>query len=194
MFEQGELPLLRQGDAHRRPRPARPFVRLHAVAAAAAAVAAITAALGTILSPPRPALLWNATASSPIGLYRVGPPGGAGVGDLVVAWPPDQARELGAERHYLPRNVPLVKRVAAAAGDRVCAAGEAIFVNGRLEALRSERDPSGRPMPWWTGCAVLAGGDLFLLTPGVPKAFDGRYFGISRQRQIVGRARLIWRA
>ena len=55
---------------------------------------------------------------------------------MVIAWAPAEARRLGAERHYLPSNVPLVKRVAAVAGDRVCAAGEAVFVNGRLATLR----------------------------------------------------------
>ncbi len=159
---------------------------------AALAAATATAALGTLLWPPRPALLWNASASSPVGLYRVSPANGLGVGDLVVAWAPPEARRLGAERHYLPGNVPLVKRVAAVAGDRVCAAGEAVFVNGRLETLRRERDPGGRPMPRWTGCETLGEGDLFLLAPDVPQGFDGRYFGISRPHQIVGRARLIW--
>ena len=111
---------------------------------------------------------------------------------MVIAWAPAEARRLGAERHYLPSNVPLVKRVAAVAGDRVCAAGEAVFVNGRLEALRRPRDGPGRPMPWWTGCEVLRGGDLFLLTPSVPDSFDGRYFGITRAPEVVGSARLIW--
>jgi type IV secretory pathway protease TraF len=111
---------------------------------------------------------------------------------MVIAWPPAEARRVGADRHYLPSNVPLVKRVAAAAGDRVCAVGEAVSVNGRLETLRLARDPAGRPMPWWTGCEDLAAGDLFLLTPGTANAFDGRYFGITRGHQIVGRARLLW--
>jgi conjugative transfer signal peptidase TraF len=192
MPEARDLPLVRWGEELRRDRQAKRTGRRRALAAAAAASAA-TAAIGSLLWPPGPALLWNASASSPVGLYRVGPPDGVGAGDLVVAWPPEEARELGASRRYVPRNVPLVKRVAAAGGDRVCAIGEAVFVNGRLEAVRSARDPSGRPMPWWTGCEDLADGDLFLLAPEVPQAFDGRYFGISRRHQIVGRASLIWR-
>ena len=156
------------------------------------AAATATAALGTLLWPPRPALLWNASASSPVGLYGVSPADALRVGDLVVAWAPPEARQLAAERHYIPANVPLVKRVAAVGGDRVCAAGEAVFVNGRLETLRLERDPSGRAMPWWAGCETLGEGDLFLLVPDVPQGFDGRYFGISRRQQIVGRARLLW--
>jgi conjugative transfer signal peptidase TraF len=158
-----------------------------------AVIAVSTATLAaTLLWQPSPLLLWNASASSPIGLYRIGSAAGVRAGDMVVAWPPDQARALGAERHYLPRNVPLVKRVAAIDGDRVCAAGSTILVNGRIVARRRAADPSGRPMPGWIGCERLAAGELFLLTPGVPEAFDGRYFGVTRGALVVGRARLVW--
>jgi conjugative transfer signal peptidase TraF len=166
--------------------------RRRALAAGACALP-IAALMSTLLWPPRPLLLWNASPSSPIGLYYVGSAEGVRTGDMVVAWPPEAARRLGGERHYLPYNVPLVKRVAAVAGDRLCAVGDAVFVNGRFETRRRDSDPSGRPMPWWNGCEVVAPGDLFLLTPGVGQAFDGRYFGVTRRHQIVGRARLLWR-
>lgn len=191
MPEYRELPLFRWGEELRRHRRARRMGRMKIVAAAAGAAAA-TALLGTLLWPPRPLLVWNASASSPVGLYYVGSPEGVEPGDMVVAWPPDQARRLGAERRYLPANVPLVKRVAAAAGDRICAVGEAISVNGRVETRRRTRDGAGRPMPWWTGCEDLREGDLFLLTPSVPDSFDGRYFGTTRASEVIGSARLIW--
>lgn len=191
MPEARDLPLFHWGEELRRHRRARKSSRRRVLAAAGSAAIA-TALIATLLWPPAPHLVWNASASSPIGLYHVGTAEGVRPGDMVIAWPPEDARELGAERHYLPRNVPLVKRVAAAAGDRVCAIGEAIFVNGRLAALRRAVDPSGRPMPWWTGCEEVRGGDLFLLTPGAPEAFDGRYFGVTRSDLIVGRARLLW--
>ena len=192
MAEPRELPLFQSADANCRLWLARRAGR-RGRSAAAISTAVIAALIATLFWPPRPLLVWNASASSPIGLYLVRSARGARPGDMVIAWPPDQARALGAERHYLPRNVPLVKRVVAAAGDRVCAAGEAIFVNGRLEALRREADPSGRPLPWWNGCETIPEGDLFLLTPGVPNAFDGRYFGVTASDLIVGRASLIWR-
>ena len=86
----------------------------------------------TIAFPPRPLLVWNASASAPIGLYGVAGPDGIRKGDMVIARLREPYRSLAAERHYLPANVPLVKRVAALAGDRVCAHGSAIFVNGKL--------------------------------------------------------------
>jgi type IV secretory pathway protease TraF len=158
--------------------------------AAAASLAALLAPLGW---RPAPLLVWNASASSPIGLYRIGSARGLRPGGMALAWPPAAARALGAERHYLPRNVPLVKHVAAAAGDTVCAIGDAVIVNGERVAVRRRSDPSGRPMPWWwNGCERLHGGDLLLLSPGQPLAFDGRYFGISRGDRVLGRASLLW--
>jgi type IV secretory pathway protease TraF len=104
------------------------------------------ALLGSVLWPPRPLLVWNATASSPIGLYRISHAREIAPGDMVLARPPEAARRLAAERRYLPANVPLVKQVAAAHGDRVCALGEALFVNGRFLALRRREDAAGRPL------------------------------------------------
>lgn len=181
---------MRSGAAWRR-RLAQRASR-HTFPVMAGAAFALMALLATSLSPRRPLLVWNASASSPPGLYLVAAPRDLHTGGMVVAWAPDDARRLGAERHYLPENVPLVKRVGAVAGDRVCASGTAVFVNGRLETLRRRRDGIGRPMPWWSGCEKLRQGDAFLLTPQVPDSFDGRYFGATRARDMVGSARLIW--
>lgn len=153
----------------------------------------VSAALGvSLLWRPRPLLLWNASASSTVGLYLVTSPARPSVGDMVIAWPPAAARRLAAARGYLPSNVPLVKRAGAVPGDRVCARGDRIYVNGRLAAARRSRDPSGRRMPWWSGCQILRSGELFLLSPGMPNAFDGRYFGATRRDELVGKARLVW--
>lgn len=191
MPEPRDIPLVRWGDSLRRDRNERRTLRFKLVLTACVAVL-FTALFMTLIWPPRPALIWNASASAPIGLYRVEAPGAPGRGDMVVAWPPREARRLAAERHYLPSNVPLVKRVAAARGDRVCAAGEAVFVNGELVARRRETDPSGRPLPSWAGCLDLGEGYLLLLMPG-EDSFDGRYFGLTSMRDVIGRASLIWR-
>ena len=170
------------------PAPAKP------VAQWALGCAGLAAALaGTLLDPPRPRLLWNASASAPVGLYAVGDGAPLARGDMVIARVPDEFRMFAARRRYLPANVPLVKRVAAAAGDEVCAAGARITVNGRAVAARLDRDAAGRPMPWWSGCALLGDGQVLLLMADSPASFDGRYFGVSEAGDIVGKARLLWR-
>lgn len=192
MPEARDLPLHRWGEALRRDRlRRRARQKLAATMGAAAAVVALAA---TLIWPPGPVLVWNRSASSPLGLYFVTSGDKASPGDMALAWPPPAARRFAAVRGYLPFNVPLVKHVAAARGDRVCAVGEAVFVNGRFQALRRREDLVGRLLPWWTGCRNLRAGELFLLMPGAPDSFDGRYFGVTAHPEMLGRARLIWAA
>lgn len=190
MPEARDLPLSRWGEEIRRTRVARREQRSRSAAAAVAAFT-VTALVATMFWQPRPRLVWNVSASAPVGLYLVGSPDHVRAGETVIAWTPEPARALAAERHYLPSNVPLVKRVAAVAGDRVCAIGEAIWVNGRHAGARRAVDGADRPMPAWTGCRELESGEYFLLMEN-PDSFDGRYFGVTRREHIVGRAVLLW--
>lgn len=151
------------------------------------------ALVATLLVETRPRLVWNASASAPVGLYVVGDGAALVRGDMVIARVPGEFRMFAARRHYLPANVPLVKRVIAAAGDEVCAVGPRVMVNGRLVARRLDRDGAGRPMPWWSGCAELRSGEYFLLMTDSTASFDGRYFGVTDAGDIVGRAQLLWR-
>lgn len=146
----------------------------------------------TMAFPPAPRLVWNASASAPIGLYAVTPGAPVDAGDMVIARVPDPWRMMAAQRRYIPVNVPLVKRVAAVAGDEVCALGQEIFVNGTWVVERRVADARGRPMKWWSGCVRLRGRQLFLLTSNSPGSFDGRYFGVTEDGLVVGKARLLW--
>lgn len=175
---------LRADLARRRSRRRR--VRVLTVVSAGLALLAVPAA-GRI-----PVLLvWNASASEPVGLYRVERGGPVRTGDMVIATVPESVRSLAAVRRYLPAGVPLVKRAAAVEGDRVCAEGRRITVDDRVGAIRSTRDSAGRPMPWWEGCRVLRHREILLLGDS-RQSFDGRYFGITPERDIIGRARLLW--
>jgi conjugative transfer signal peptidase TraF len=159
----------------------------------AASLGALALALGATLAvPPRPLLVWNASASAPLGLYGVTAPTALQSGDMVIARLPEPMRMLAARRHYLPANIPLVKRVAAEPGDLVCADGASILINGRRVVTRLRHDAAGRPLPWWQGCATLRRGAIFLLMTGQPASFDGRYFGPTTPDLIVGKAHLLW--
>jgi conjugative transfer signal peptidase TraF len=148
--------------------------------------------LGSAAMPPRRRLVWNATASAPIGLYWVSLEAPVAPGDIVVAWVPVPFQMLAARRHYLPLHVPLVKRVGATAGDEICAVGADIFINGRLAAVRQLRDGRARALPSWSGCRRLRTRQLFLLADN-PASFDGRYFGVTESSDVIGKARLLWR-
>ena len=182
-----ERPLL-SGALHamrRRRRPRRPRVPLTLTGFGLAAIGFAA------LAGPVPRVVWNASASAPLGLYWVND-ATPSRGDLVLAEPPGEARRLAAERGYLPEGVPLVKRLAALSGDIVCAVDDTVFVNGRSVARRLAHDGRGRPLPRWTGCRMLAGDELFLLMENVPDSFDGRYFGPTRGTTVLGRLVPLW--
>ncbi|WP_230588541.1 S26 family signal peptidase [Sphingobium yanoikuyae] len=105
---------------------------------------------------------------------------------------PEPFRALAAVRRYLPRNVPVVKRVGAEAGDEVCALGDQVFVDGRPVVMRKKFDALGRGMPSWHGCRMLQRQQLFLLMDSAD-SFDGRYFGVSEGTDLIGKAQLLWR-
>lgn len=140
---------------------------------------------------PAPCLVWNASASAPIGLWRIIPGASVSVGDNVLAEPPPAARRLAAQRHYLPANVPMIKAVAAVTGDTVCAVGPWIKINDRPVAMRRAADSRGRKLPWWSGCRRLEEGDVLLLNSALD-SFDGRYFGPVSKAAVIGRAAPLW--
>ncbi len=158
-------------------------------------MAAYFAAMATIITafiPPQPRLIWNASASVPVGLYRLRPPSSPKAGELVAVLPPKGLGAYLAERHYLPRGVPMLKHVAAVAGQRVCRAGNRITVDGNYLGDARARDRRGRALPVWEGCRSLSADDIFLMNPDVPDSFDGRYFGPLPAVTVIGRLSPLW--
>ena len=122
-------------------------------------------------------LIWNASASVPIGLYAMHTVGALHVGELVVVMPPEPLASFLAERRYLPRGVPLLKHVVALPGQTVCRNGLTITVDGVAMGEALDRDSRGRPLPVWHGCRVVADGEVFLMNWQSADSLDGRYFG-----------------
>ena len=141
---------------------------------------------------PRPWLLWNASASVPIGLYEVHPVGSLRVGQLLIVSPPTPLAQFLAARRYLPMSVPLIKHVAALPGQTVCRRGRMITVDGTMKAEALDHDTRGRTLPVWQGCQKIAPHEVFLLNIGVPDSLDGRYFGPLPDTTIMGRATPLW--
>lgn len=150
-------------------------------------------------------LVWNATASEPVGFYTIDPVGRLEVPDLVVVMPPEPVALFIVERGYVARDVPLLKRVLGLPGQRVCRSGRAISVDDVPLGDALDRDSQGRDLPVWQGCRRIADGDIFLMNPSVPDSLDGRYFGPMPARTVIGKAtpiytdeagdsRFVWRA
>lgn len=65
-------------------------------------ICAAAVVIATMGPKPMPSLVWNASESVPVGLYRVRPAGKLIVTDLVVALPPEPLATFLAEAGYLP--------------------------------------------------------------------------------------------
>lgn len=143
-------------------------------------------------SKPAPLLIWNASESVAIGLYRVRPDGMLFVTTLVVAIPPEPLATFLADGGYLPRGMPILKRIRALPGQSVCRNKLLISVDGIEIGAARERDSHGRTLPVWQGCRVIADGEVFLMNWSEPASLDSRYFGPIPSSAIVGRAEPIW--
>jgi conjugative transfer signal peptidase TraF len=141
---------------------------------------------------PMPRLLWNASASVPVGLYAIHPAGRLTAGELLVVRPPVPLAQFMAARRYLALGVPLIKHVAALPGQIVCRARDIITVDGIVEAEALDRDARGLELPVWQGCHTVRSGEVFLMNAGVPDSFDGRYFGPVPDSTIIGSATPLW--
>lgn len=155
--------------------------------------------------PIAPRLVWNASASVPIGLYDLAPPRHLAIGDLVAAMPDKPLSDFMVGRGYIGRNVPLMKRVMGLPGQQVCRAGDTVTVDALPLGEALDRDRLGRPLPVWQGCQRIGDGQVFLMNPDVRDSLDGRYFGPLPARAVIGKAtplytdedgdgRFVWRA
>jgi conjugative transfer signal peptidase TraF len=146
----------------------------------------------TSLLQPVPKLIWNASASVPIGLYSVTPTNIHHVGDLVVVRPPEALAAFLCTRGYLARGVPLLKHIAALRGQVVCRTGRTITVDGVTMGHALDHDHLGRILPGWEGCQLVADHEVFLMNWQSDNSLDGRYFGPLPASTIVGRADPLW--
>lgn len=172
-----------RSPSHRRP------LRVGLLATGAAALAAL---LLPIVHRPDLRLVWNASASVPLGLYRITHGTPIRVGDLVAVRPSPALTRFMAERRYVEANALLLKPVAGVNGATVCRFHARVTVDARAVASALARDRVGRALPTWSGCRPLRAGQVFLIAPMRADSFDSRYFGPVDQRRIVGRAVPLW--
>ena len=155
----------------------------------ALAVITITAA-SAVDWPTR--LVWNETASVPVGFYTVEPVTRIDAPDLVAVMPPEPLASFMVERGYIGRDVPLLKHVIGLPGQRVCRIDRTITVDGIAMGEALERDSHDRDLPVWQSCRVIGGDQLFLMNRDIPDSLDGRYFGPLPASSVIGRAAPLW--
>ncbi|OAI30851.1 S26 family signal peptidase [Methylosinus sp. R-45379] len=144
------------------------------------------------LGPATPWLVWNATASTPTGIYELRSADRLNALQLVAVRPPEPIASFLADGGFLPKNVLLLKHLLAFPGQTVCRTGAVVTVDGVDVGEARDRDRLGRPLPNWSGCRTLRPDEVFLMNPTVQDSLDGRYFGPFPVTSIVARAVPIW--
>jgi conjugative transfer signal peptidase TraF len=148
--------------------------------------------VATIVLDPLPLYIWNASASVPLGLYRLRPAMRFHVTDLLAVEPPEPLATFLDLNGYLPLGVPMLKRVLALPGQSVCRSGLTISVDEVVVGDARVLDGRGRPLPKWQGCRVVGDAELFLMNWQSDDSFDGRYFGFLPASSVIGRAIPVW--
>lgn len=151
------------------------------------AAAAFLAIGGLLTTCAAFGLRFNSTSSMPLGFYRIAT---APVtrGAYVTACLPASNPFVTLIRGRLYEHdgscpsglTPLIKPVAAVAGDHVTLTTQAVYVNG-IELKGSAtlpHDGVGRPLPAWPrGTYDVAPGTVWLVSTYSPRSLDSRYFG-----------------
>ena len=125
-------------------------------------------------------LIVNRTHSLPVGLYYWSDvPIKKG---SIVLFKPDQnigPEQLGIERGYEARELPLLKRVVALAGDVVSVSSSGVSINGQLlpNSAPLFHDEAGRPLAMAQLDHFTLGTEQAFLMGVTPTSWDSRYFG-----------------
>jgi len=140
-----------------------------------------------------------ASNSLPPGLYRIVP---AGKGSDLLVCPTGVAETVSIEREYRVKSfgcgdgyAPLLKPIAARAGDTVTLSQAGVAVNGKLlqNSKQYPKDGIGRPMPMVPfGTYAVLPGTVWVISSYNRFSFDSRYFGPVNLNEKVRYAKLFW--
>lgn len=145
-------------------------------------------------------LRYPTTDSAPPGLYLL-TYGEPVRGSWAVACLPRTVAELGRRRGYLrpgrcpAASSPVLKRVAALAGDQVLVTETGLVVDGEPlpRTARRSHDSHGRPVPSIPlGLYRVAPGEVWLYSDHSPASWDSRYYGPIPLAGVRSRACRLW--
>ena len=115
-------------------------------------------------------LRFNVEPSVPRGVYRLHAIRAPLTRGMLVMLPvPERVQR------WHTRWVPLLKPVAAVAGDVVCVRDDEVWI-GTEPYGRVYREAGGLALPHLTGCLTVGSGEVFVASKG-NRSLDSRYFG-----------------
>lgn len=158
---------------------------------------------GTLVTARLVGIRVNDTASMPRGLWQISTVAAPlRRGEVVAVCLPvtTPVREAAARGYLSAGNCaggyePLVKPVAAVAGDLVTVTPQGVVVDGQPVENTAPlvRDSAGRPLrPVPTGAYPVMAGQVWLLSGHDRRSFDSRYFGPVPAANVQGVARPVW--
>ena len=161
-----------------------------------AASVALTGVLVPMIAAGAGALCLNLSASMPAGLYRVRTGATPTRGMTAVVCLPAELGRLGMARGYLQGGrclgsvEPVLKPVAAVAGDTVDVTAAGVSVNGVVIVPPGlALDRAGRPAsPMRPGHYIVPAGAVWLLSAHSARSWDSRYYGPVPVAGVRGRA------
>ena len=133
-----------------------------------------------------PWIKFNLTASAPRGVWTLHRVPVVVERDMWVTLPvPPVAKRYG------PRWAPLLKQVAAVAGELVCVTDETLWIRG-LSYGRVYSQVQGQPFPHLEeGCFTVEAGSVFLASQAA-QSLDSRYFSSVAIADITAVATPLW--
>jgi conjugative transfer signal peptidase TraF len=163
-------------------------------------IAPTIAASGIVLALGCAGIRLNIASNSlPPGLYRIVP---AGKGSDLLICPTGVAEKVSVEREYRVKSfgcgdgyAPLLKPIAARAGDTVTLSEAGVAVNGKLlpNSKQYPKDGIGRSMPLVPfGTYAVLPETVWVISSYNRFSFDSRYFGPVRLDEKVQYAKLFW--
>ncbi len=156
----------------------------------ATALSSVTLGTSAFVDPPK-ALIWNASASAPIGLYAVRPANDLDITDLVAVAAPPLIAEFMADRGYLPMGAPILKRVLALPGETVWFEDGHIVRDGRGAV---DFVPESMLDHCTSGAVQLGNDEYFLLGDNRRVSVDSRVFGALPRDAIIGKVLMRFQA
>ncbi len=146
----------------------------------------------------------NLTPSMPVGLYltHTGPNHPLQRGTLVLLCPLETpAFRLAMNRNYIGagscpnQSSPLLKPVAAVAGDTVTLSPQGVQVNQTWlpQSKIFNYDSAERPLPHWPyGLYTVHSGEVWLFSTHSLQSYDSRYFGPIDEARITTSVTPLW--
>ena len=128
------------------------------------------------------------TPSMPEGWYFTYPVSSYYRGDNVVFSPDKQTENYILARKWLPKDIPLLKKIVGIPGDFLCIKQQNVYINGELLGKVYEMDDKGNALPVFSFCGKIAKDEYFMQGVANAHSFDSRYYGLVNKAQIMSKA------